>query len=353
MPLLAKDYETEPCPDARILAAVADGVAPHEVRYAVEMHAAGCAGCADLMRRVGEFQPFEPGGARREWRQVQKRLDSRMQEFLGTELRNQRSTWWTLAWALAPIAAAAVVIFWIPKATAPSRIKTIEVEPIAHSRAAADKPSPGVVTPVDKTAAITAVPAPRAAAALGPKTPDSGREVVETSPASSIEPEARKAQTAVEPAPAHSAAPAFAPITTTAAGQPGQPEPSAAPSPAYIHINAGTRVWILLQSTSPATNGAFTFRGMVLLPVTQGGAILLDRETRVVGTGMVNQGRNTIRITEFVWHGIRDRLRGSLEGRPSGPGTGPAVQFSAGQVLETWLAFPSIYEQAVGSPAPQ
>jgi hypothetical protein len=110
-------------------------------------------------------------------------------------------------------------------------------------------------------------------------------------------------------------------------------------------------VWILLQSTSPETSGGFRFNGMVLLPVTQGGAVLLDRETRVVGTGKVNQGRTTIRIAEFVWHGTRYRLRSSpVAAHTPGPGAGPAVEFNAGQVLETWLATPSIYEKV---PAPQ
>jgi len=125
------------------------------------------------------------------------------------------------------------------------------------------------------------------------------------------------------------------------------PQPAA--SPAYVRINAGTRVWILLKSTSPQTNGDFRFRGMVLLPVTQAGAVLLDRETEVVGIGKVSQGRTTIRIVEFVWQGARYKLRGAAGAMNTpGPGAGPAVEFNAGQVLETWLAAVSTYERVPG-----
>jgi hypothetical protein len=93
---------------------------------------------------------------------------------------------------------------------------------------------------------------------------------------------------------------------------------------------------------------------MVLLPVTQGASVLLDRETRVVGTGTVNQGRTTIRIAEFEWHGTRYRLRtGAVAASASGSGTGRAVEFNAGQVLETFLASASIYEKLPGGAVPQ
>jgi hypothetical protein len=357
MPLLAKNPDAATCPDEQILGAVADGAAPPEVRYAVEIHTAGCAACAELMRRLSEFQPVAPARAKREWCQVERRLDGRMNEFLGIAPRERRSAWWALGWALAPVVAAAVVILWVPKPTAPAKTRIVEVEPIASARVASDKPAPGVVTLADKTAAASSAPAP-AAATPAPQTPaPPPLEPVETAstPAPVAQPDAAtQPEVAAGPAPTRSAAPAFAPVVaTTAGGQPGQPEPPAAPSPAYIHINAGTRVWILLQSTSPGTNGGFTFRGMVLLPVTQGGATLLDRETQVVGTGIVNQGRTTIRIAEFVWQGIRYRLRGSPAGRSSGPGAGPAVEFSSGQVLETWLASPSIYEKVAAATVPQ
>jgi hypothetical protein len=109
----------------------------------------------------------------------------------------------------------------------------------------------------------------------------------------------------------------------------------------------------LLQSTSPEPGGGFQFRGVVLLPVTQGGSVLLDRETRVVGTGKVDQGRTTIRIAEFVWNGTRYRLRGVPMAPARGPGSGPAIEFNAGQVLETWLATPSTYERVQAADAPQ
>jgi hypothetical protein len=51
--------------------------------------------------------------------------------------------------------------------------------------------------------------------------------------------------------------------------------------------------------------------------------------------------------------GARYKLRGAAAAMNSStPGTCPAVEFNAGQVLETWLASVSIYEIVPGADAP-
>jgi len=280
-----------------------------------------------------------------------------MREFLAQPgrpaRRAVRSPWWSLSWALVPIAAAAMLILLLPKVTIPRRKTLQSVEARLPAMPALDKPSPGIPSQpaaqepaqASLTTAETPVnppPQPLETAGNVLPVPATATPEPDTHPESEAEP---------GPSPAHSMAPGFAPVVATAAGQPSRPEPAAPPpAPAFVRINAGTRVWILLQSTSPAANGGFAFKGMVLLPVTEGGTVLLDRETRVVGTGKVDQGRTTIRIAEFVWQGTRYRLRRAPQAPASrSPGSGPAVEFNAGQVLETWMAVPSIYEKVQGN----
>jgi hypothetical protein len=110
-------------------------------------------------------------------------------------------------------------------------------------------------------------------------------------------------------------------------------------APASLRIEAGTAVWIRLNSFSRQSDGGFTFRGSLLLPVAPAHTVPLDRGTLVDGSGVVSQGQTSLLVKEFVTHGVHYTLNNA------GGGTGKTVQFDAGQVLELFLASASIYER--------
>jgi hypothetical protein len=120
-----------------------------------------------------------------------------------------------------------------------------------------------------------------------------------------------------------------------------------------IRLDAGTRVWITLKSVRPRADGASEFRGVVLLPVTQSGAVLIGRNTEVSGIMTVRNGKRSVQILEFLLAAAHYRLR-SASGEASLRllGAGDAVEFDAGRVLETWMASVSTYEKLTGEPGP-
>jgi hypothetical protein len=185
--------------------------------------------------------------------------------------------------------------------------------------------------------------------------------------------------------PLASAQPRSLPAGTTPSG-------SAAVHPASYRIEANTRLWIKVNSVNRQPDGSYTFRGALLEPVKQAGVVLLDQGSEIIGSGTVSQGKTSLLIAELVVGGTHYKLKnasssvnapaasagsvrkssgaaggfvsGSAGKRSSGarnalpPGTsGPAVEFDAGRVLETFLASDSVYEKApVGtgpSAAPQ
>jgi hypothetical protein len=130
---------------------------------------------------------------------------------------------------------------------------------------------------------------------------------------------------------------------------PAQTHVPSPPPPSVIRIEAGTRVWIRLKSINRTTDGDFQFQGNVLLPVTQAGLVLLDRDTELHGLGKVNRERTSLRITELVSRGASYRLKGeggAMDTR--GPGAGGALRFNSGHVFELWLGSASTYEKISG-----
>lgn len=118
---------------------------------------------------------------------------------------------------------------------------------------------------------------------------------------------------------------------------------SAAP---VIRLEAGTRVWIALRSVRPRTDGASEFRGVVLLPVTQAGAVLLARNAEVSGTMTVRNGKKSVQVLGILSAGAQYRLRSAGgEANLRLLGAGEAVEFDAGRVVETWMASASTYEK--------
>ena len=119
----------------------------------------------------------------------------------------------------------------------------------------------------------------------------------------------------------------------------------AVPAPNEVRLDAGTRIWITLQSVRQRADGVSEFRGILLLPVVQSGTTLLDRSNPISGTVSVAAGKTTVQITEFVSNGAR-YLPSTAAGEANTlPGTGPAVKFDAGKVLETWIVSASVFSK--------
>ncbi len=122
--------------------------------------------------------------------------------------------------------------------------------------------------------------------------------------------------------------------------------PPAIPAAPVIRLDAGTRVWIALKSVRPRADGVSEFRGVLLLPVTESGAVLLARNAEVSGTMTVRNGKKSVQILGFLSTGAHYRLRGaSGEANLRLLGAGEAVEFDAGRVVETWMASESTYEK--------
>ena len=116
--------------------------------------------------------------------------------------------------------------------------------------------------------------------------------------------------------------------------------------PSSIRVEEGTRVWIVLKIASPELNGTFEFRGVLLLPVIAKGKVLIDRDAEVYGTGARTQDGTSIQIDGFVVHGSHYTLKNRTPGTSArSPEISQALEFNAGQVLETWTTSVSTYER--------
>jgi hypothetical protein len=98
-----------------------------------------------------------------------------------------------------------------------------------------------------------------------------------------------------------------------------------------------------LKSVHQRADGASEFSGVVLLPVMQSGAMLLDRNTPISGIVSVRPDKTTVQIMEFVLNRARYRLQGAGSEANTRAGAGTAVKFDAGKVLETWIVSTSIF----------
>ncbi len=123
--------------------------------------------------------------------------------------------------------------------------------------------------------------------------------------------------------------------------------------PTVYQIEADTRLWIKLDTFSRQSDGSFTFQGSLLEPVIAGSAVL-NQGTRIVGSGTVSEGKTILFITQIVVGNDRYNLKDTT-GEPNleSPGTGPAVEFDAGRVLEMFLGLTSVYQMSHEATAPQ
>jgi hypothetical protein len=124
-------------------------------------------------------------------------------------------------------------------------------------------------------------------------------------------------------------------------------------APSVIHLPAGTRIWVSLESSPAHTSGHFQFTGTLLLPVTVSNVVVLEKGTPVTGAGESSGGQTLLQITEFVSQGRRYLVRTNpAPDTLSLAGSGKVVQFQSGQVAELWLESAATYD-AIAVPGVQ
>jgi len=113
------------------------------------------------------------------------------------------------------------------------------------------------------------------------------------------------------------------------------------PAPRAIYrIQADIRLWIKISSISRRADGSFVFRGFLLRPVRQTGSVPLPGGTEVIGSGWLKQGKTSLLVSELVVAGHHYTLVDGLSG------SGPAVSFEDGNVLEMFVGSSSSYVDA-------
>jgi len=292
----------------------------------------------DLQQRLQSFDSPAPMADEFEWEQTAKRLDLWLETALapggsfglqGDLRRRPRVRWWW--WASAAAAAAMLVATFLAG--------RLSVRPSAPTLAAAHLAAPAKLP---DTAAV----APRRAPVAAPHPAKTAPRPIAKPPAKPPEEPAPAETPAPEvpesPAIVARAAPPTAGITRSpravSRGLLFMRSTTPAPVPARIILDAGTRIWIALTDAIPEADGNYPFRGSLLLPVARSGATVLARDTGVSGTVSRQQGKTSVRILEL-------RI-GNTTYRPSGltAEAGEAVNYDAGEVLETWTGSVSIYE---------
>ncbi len=405
-----------PCPDAATICAVMDDEVGGWLHDLFSQHVAQCSACSDLYGRLRNFESGDSPVREAEWRRVQQRLDIWFDNSFGTNAGYQQTMeppcftalqgfsrgWFSaLPWALGAVTAMALIagVFLTgrgpsapPQAQIAGRARAPQMQP------ANPKPAEAVVErPNGEKAAATQAkarpkhvappggsgPPPETAGSgtpteaaelsgpsippLSPSAPTSnnradqsgnrnGRVVFGTGPWPNAETAASRPPSPVVKAPSVARAGLAPRPPADAAASPREtPAPQAPPvQPVPIPLEAGARLWIRLSSTDRQPDGSFSFRGSLLLPVTEAGTTLLDRGTEVQGSGRTDQGRTSLVVKEFVLKGVRYVLQdGGSVGSEKSPGSGGAVSFEGGQVFEMWFAAASTYETVAGERTPQ
>lgn len=403
--------EENSCPDAETLYTVMEGDASGPLREAIVEHVMQCPACAELHSRLLNFNKGSLPEREGEWKEAQKRLDNWLAEFLSSDAVASRPLeqakacgpvlWWKgisraappwkMRWAFGVAAVFVLVIAGVlivrrksaltPQVQIAART-TVPQEPTTNPAPAQELVErPNSERRIGQESKAAMHTAPSTANVLTAKAQDSGGlrkagGLREPQAASSLPSSGASSTPPTQTAEAYtpslpnvrqsssissrirSSVPAKAPsmLSTTLAPRPSAPASSVeshvgpkvvTEHPAYLRFEAGTRLWIRLNSVKRQPDGSFTFQGSLLLPVNRANEVLIDRGTEVNGSGSVIQGRTSLFITELVVQGARYILSGATgatDARP--PGTGGAVQFDAGQVLEMWLASASTYEKA-------
>ena len=117
--------------------------------------------------------------------------------------------------------------------------------------------------------------------------------------------------------------------------------------PASLHLAAGARLWLALDSFSFQADGRVMFYGSLLLPLDSTGSSALDHGTEVSGFVTSAQGQSSVLLSEIVIRGTHYKLKSQAgAGNARTAGSGGAVQFDSGKVLEMWVSSDSTYERS-------
>ena len=361
------------CREVRALASESSD----QSRSALSAHIAGCAECRDLQQCLGRFDTTVTC-RESEWARAECRLDNWLTAFLATEARVSaasrsggwlRSPTWRTRWLLPSTAMAALALaFVVGRIAAPPGVQDTGItnlppeEPVTIATAEPPKTAP--LTDYKRGGSETAPSTPK-----DPSLPAVPRRAADvTHSVFSSEPLPKSLPNPVATPSARSSSPLVAQSPSVRP----RPLPSAArqPSTGYtshfyrlpgretasdmslqpeITVDAGAHIWISLESVRPGADGSLEFRGILLLPVMQGGAMLLDRNTGVAGSVSTVQDKISIQISELVLNGSTYRLT-SANGAAnlSGSESGQALKFESGRVLEAWMASVSVYEKRAG-----
>ncbi len=248
--------------------------------------------------------------------------------------------------------------------SAPRRISPSPVPPVAPQESARATDTAILTQPAPSNPGTAPISSPleppqNLTGASAPVTPISpslrSRRAVETAGVSRTAPLAGRSGTGMPPGHPFSAVNMLlaAPRKVASAPEATAVHSPAIPAPQVIRLDAGTRVWITLQSVRQRADGVSEFQGVLLLPVTQSGAVLLGRNAEVSGTMTVRNGKTSVQILEFLSPGARYKLRSaSGEADLRLLGAGEVVEFDAGRVLEAWMASVSVYEKLPGDSRP-
>ncbi len=223
-----------------------------------------------------------------------------------------------------------------PMAAAPKAPPQVEAQPKPEESATAA----GKARPSE--------PQQQAALKPPPTPPVHGPEPLATAPGRTTaatttgKPRPSRTESASAPAMANVAA-GRVPARTTYAQAPQ----AAATVPASLHLAAGARLWLALESFSFQADGRVVFHGSLLLPLNSTGSSALDHGTVVSGFVTSAQGQSSVLLSEIVIRGAHYKLKSQAgAGNARAAGSGGAVQFDSGKVLEMWVSSDSIYERS-------
>jgi anti-sigma factor RsiW len=145
------------------------------------------------------------------------------------------------------------------------------------------------------------------------------------------------------------------PVATPQAAPKAHHSPPTGEAPPSVRFDAGARLWIHLNSTNPLPDGSFTFQGSLIQPAANAvNKKSLDPGTQLSGSGLDKGGRVTVLVKTLTIQGITFVLPGAASGSGASmneqmPGSGKALQFQNGNVLEVWITVPSTYARSSGT----
>lgn len=408
MPLLAERAASERLPDDQTTSPWVDGEHPGE---SISMRALKSFPARDLAQRLRRFDQAVGDAPNQDWEQAEERLDQWMRGFLASARLNVHrqsaegppakakraglSGFFNLTrWILIPAAVCSVIAvsFLAGRRTLTPRGQEVAVNrvPVQSREDVVAPPTPKNTRPATKpgtvparakeTASITsrsgrpnsALPASRQVAAPAPElrpSPPGTVELSESAPQTPPDvrsnqlPKASDSGTTTETATARQvpndrSSTSVALRATRSINVNSSPVASVPASHSnvpirnLIHLEAGTRVWISLKSVRRQSEVLSEFDGTLLLPVTQSGSVVLDRDTRVSGTISTIGGKTTIRIQEFQLSTVSYELTNAGGGMTVHTASaGAAVEFDAGKVIETWVSSPSTYSRRADAQA--